>query len=79
MASTSKTTARSTGLKGKKEEFDFEVWVEIDGKPLEVYGVNQGDDGVPAEAWIASEGGKVRTWIVNAANTWSHSAIIHLE
>jgi hypothetical protein len=58
MASTSKAQERPTSLKGKKDSFEFEIWVEIDGKPLEAYGVTEGEDGVP-EAWIASEAGKV--------------------
>jgi hypothetical protein len=45
-------------LIGKKEDFDFEMWVEVDGKPLEIYAVTEGEGGVP-EAWIASEIGKV--------------------
>jgi hypothetical protein len=45
-------------LTGKEGDFDFEMWVEVDGKPLEIYAVTKGDGGVP-EAWIASEIGKV--------------------
>lgn len=45
-------------LTGKRGEFDFEMWVEVEGRPLEVYAVTEGEGGVP-EAWIASEIGKV--------------------
>jgi hypothetical protein len=47
-----------TRLTGKKGDYTFEMWVEIEGRPLEIYGLTTGDDGV-LEAWIASEIGKV--------------------
>jgi hypothetical protein len=45
-------------LTGKKDGMTFEMWVEIDGKPVEVYGAAD-LDGEGSEAWIASEEGKV--------------------
>jgi hypothetical protein len=45
-------------LTGKKGNYTFEMWVEIEGRPLEVYGVSEGEDGI-LEAWIVSEIGKV--------------------
>jgi hypothetical protein len=45
-------------LIGKKGNMTFEMWVKIDGRPLEVYG--EADlEGGGSEAWIASEEGKV--------------------
>jgi hypothetical protein len=54
----SNDSAEPKRLTGRKGEFHFEMWVEIEGKPLEIYAVTQGADGTP-EAWIASEIGKV--------------------
>lgn len=50
--------AHSTILTGRKEDISFEMWVEVDGKPLEVYGEAEMESG-GSEAWIASEIGKV--------------------
>jgi hypothetical protein len=47
-----------TRLTGKKGDFSFEMWVEVEGRPLEVYGIAEGHDGI-LEAWIASEIDKV--------------------
>jgi hypothetical protein len=47
-----------TRLTGKKGDHTFEMWVEVEGTPLEVYGISEGDDGI-LEAWIASEIDKV--------------------
>jgi hypothetical protein len=54
------TTAKEqpTRLIGKKGDLTFELWVEIDGKPLQIYGENEGEDSI-TEAWIPSEEGKV--------------------
>lgn len=49
---------RPTRLTGKKDGITFEIWVEIDGKPLEVFGEADSDDG-GSEAWITSKEGKV--------------------
>jgi hypothetical protein len=49
---------QSTILTGEKGGMVFEMWVEVDGKPLEVYAAAEMDDG-GSEAWIASEDGKV--------------------
>lgn len=51
---------RATRLTGKKGNITFEMWVEIDGKALEVYDEAEIDGG-GSEAWIASEEGKVRS------------------
>lgn len=48
-----------TSLIAKKGNITFEMWVEIDGRPLEVYTEEELMEG-GAEAWIASEDGKVR-------------------
>jgi hypothetical protein len=48
----------STRVTGKKGDYTFEMWVEIEGRPLDVYGVSEGQDGV-LEAWVVSEIGKV--------------------
>jgi hypothetical protein len=47
-----------THLTSKKGDYTFEMWVEVEGRPLEIYGVSEGDDGI-LEAWIASEIDKV--------------------
>jgi hypothetical protein len=47
-----------TVLVGKKDGVTFEMWVEIDGKKLEVYGEAEIVGG-GSEAWIASQEGKV--------------------
>lgn len=47
-----------TVLIGKKDGVTFEMWVEIDGRTLEVYGEAEMEGG-GSEAWIASEDGKV--------------------
>lgn len=47
-----------TRLTGGKGDYKVEMWVEIEGRPLDVYGVSEGEDGVP-EAWIVSEIHKV--------------------
>jgi hypothetical protein len=47
-----------TRLTGKKGDMTFAMWVEIEGKPLPIYGVTEGDDGIP-EAWVCSEIDKV--------------------
>jgi hypothetical protein len=49
---------QATVLTGKKDGVTFEMWVEIDGKPVEVYGAAD-VDGKGSEACIASEEGKV--------------------
>jgi hypothetical protein len=49
---------RPLRLTGKKGDYTFEMWVEIESRPLEVYGVSEGEDGI-LEAWIVSEIGKV--------------------
>jgi hypothetical protein len=50
---------RLTGKKGGgKGAITFEMWVEVEGKPLEVYGITEGEDGI-LEGWIVSEVGKV--------------------
>jgi hypothetical protein len=53
-----KPIAQATRLTGKKGDYTFEMWVEVEGKPLEVYGVSEGEDGI-LEGWIVSEVGKV--------------------
>jgi hypothetical protein len=58
-------SAEPKRLTGKKGEYNSEMWVEIDGRPLEVYAVTEGEGGVP-EAWIASEIGKVSSGPVRA-------------
>lgn len=50
--------AHPTILTGRKEDISFEMWVEVDGKPLKVYGEAEMESG-GSEAWIASEIGKV--------------------
>jgi hypothetical protein len=47
-----------TRLTCKTDDYEFEMWVEIEGRPLDVYGVSEGQDGV-LEAWVVSEIGKV--------------------
>jgi hypothetical protein len=49
---------QSTVLTGKKDDVTFEMWIQIDGRPLKVYGEAEMDGG-GSEAWIASENGKV--------------------
>jgi hypothetical protein len=50
---------RLTGRKGGgKGGITFEMWVEVEGKPLEVYGITEGEEGI-LEGWIISEVGKV--------------------
>jgi hypothetical protein len=49
---------RPTILTGRKDNMTFEMWVEIEGRPVEVYGEVEMDGG-GSEAWIASEEGKV--------------------
>jgi hypothetical protein len=64
-------------LIGKKGNMTFEMWVKIDGRPLEVYGEAELDEG-GSEAWIASEEGEVRfvehTFIGSLAT--AHRALI---
>jgi hypothetical protein len=48
----------STRLTGKKGDYTFEMWVEIEGRPVAVYGVTEAEDGTP-EGWFVSEIGKV--------------------
>lgn len=48
-----------TVLTGKRDDITFEMWIEIDGRPLKVYGEAEMEGG-GSEAWIASENGKVR-------------------
>jgi hypothetical protein len=47
-----------TRLIGKKGDYTFEMWIEVEGRPLEVYGISEGEDGI-LEAWITSEIDKV--------------------
>ncbi|GHJ86169.1 hypothetical protein NliqN6_2571 [Naganishia liquefaciens] len=48
---------QTTSLSGRKGNVTFEMWVEIEGKPLEVFAEEESTDGA-LEAWIASEEGK---------------------
>jgi hypothetical protein len=48
----------ATVLTGKKDGVTFEMWVEIDGRALEVYAEAEMDGG-GSEGWIASQEGKV--------------------
>jgi hypothetical protein len=48
----------TTVLTGKKDDITFEMWIEIDGSPLKVYGEAEMEGG-GSEAWVASENGKV--------------------
>ena len=52
----------------------FEMWVEIEGKPLEVFAEEESTDGA-LEAWIASEEGKVSllVFIVGSLSSIWHS------
>lgn len=52
------SSVRPHRLTGKKGDYTFDMWVEIEGRPLKVYGVSEGEDGI-LEAWIVSEIGKV--------------------
>lgn len=61
---------RPTPLTGTKRNFTFEIWVEIEGRPLEIYGETRGEDGV-LEAWIPSEEGKVGV----SVSRWIHELI----
>jgi hypothetical protein len=56
-----------TVLTGRRDDVNFEMRVEVDGKPLKIYGDRE-MDGDGSEAWIASENGKV-----------SHSTLLNCE
>jgi hypothetical protein len=47
-----------TRLTGKKGDHTFAMWVEVEGRPLEIYGITEGEDRI-LEAWVASEIDKV--------------------
>lgn len=40
-------SVQPTRLSCKKGDFESEMWVQIDGKPVEVYGATVGADGTP--------------------------------
>jgi hypothetical protein len=58
-ASTPDLEDRPTSLTGKKDGYSFEIWVNVGGERVKVYGEAEMDEG-GSEAWIASEEGKVR-------------------
>jgi hypothetical protein len=45
---------QATRLTGRKDDYGFEMWVEIEGTPVEVYDVKELDDGTH-EGWFISE------------------------
>jgi hypothetical protein len=53
-----KPNRQPTRLTGGKGDHKVEMWVEIEGRPLEIYGISEGDDGI-LEGWIVSEIDKV--------------------
>jgi hypothetical protein len=44
----------ATRLTGRKDDYGFEMWVEIEGTPVEVYDVKELEDGTH-EGWFISE------------------------
>jgi hypothetical protein len=47
-------SAEPKRLTGRKGDYKFEMWVEIEGKPLEIYAVTQGVDGTPEASSCAN-------------------------
>ena len=39
---------------------DIDCWIEVDGKPLDEYGVELSQDDKKCNAWIPSKAGQVR-------------------